>query len=215
MSEQERVNLLNEINSENNELESVISSIDLNRIHNVNYLKTLDDRSLKYVLNILVKELGENKYLSKENVGEIKKVILSKKPNVFSKIKRGVYLVKEYDYLGFSDCEFNKACYSYVLTKPGQLDTPYFHLDFSYDSSNRNVSNDDYPITIRVALPSDTILIKGNKVSVRRLFIDWKMPLRLRNYWPIILDKNNNPIYIPRYQKDFVPSEEINFYVKH
>ena len=215
MSEQERADLLNEIDRENTKLELLIRSIDLNRIHDVNYLRILDDRSLKYSLNVLVKELGENKYLSRENVGEIKKVILSKKPNVFSKIKRGVYLVKEYDYLGFSDCEFIKASYSYVLSKPGQLDTPYFHLDFSYDSSNRNVSNDDYPITIRAALPSDTILIKGNKVSIRRLFIDWKMPLRLRNYWPIILDKNNNPIYIPRYQKDFIPSEEINFYVKH
>ena len=177
-------------------------------------MKTLDDKTLKYALNILVKKLGENKNLSKENVGEIKKAIFSKKPNVFFKVKRGVFFIKEYDYIDFVVSELKQINYSFTLTQPGVLDTPYFFLDFSVDSSNRNVFEDDYPITIRAALPSDDVLIKGNKVSVRRLFIDWKMPLRLRKRWPIILDKNNNPIYIPRYQKDFVPTKEINFFVK-
>lgn len=215
MSVQERANLLDEIDRENKELSALINSIDQDRIHDVDYLKTLDDRTLKYALNILVKNLGENKFLSKENVGEIKKAIFSKKPNVFSKVKRGVFFIKEYDYIDFVDSEFEQIDYSYVLDKPGVLDTPYFYLDFSKDSGNRNVRLDDYPITIRASLPTDNVLIKGNKVSVRRLFIDWKMPLRLRKCWPIILDKNSNPIYIPRYQKNFVPTQEINFYVKH
>ena len=214
MSVQDRNELLNKIDRENDELQSLLDSIDLDRIHSVLYLKSLDDRTLKYALNILAKKLGENKYLSKENVGEIKKALISKKPNVFSCIKRGVYLVKEYDSLDIVGSNGKQESYLYVLNNPGALDTPYFYLEFSKDSSNRNVSLDDYPITVRTADPKDTILIKGNKVSVRRLFIDWKMPLRLRQRWPIIINKNGDSIYIPRYQKDFAPTKEINFYVK-
>ena len=214
MSEQKRADLLGEINRENEELDKLIGAIDSKRIDNVDYLKSLDSKSLKYALNILVKKLGSEMRLSKENVGEIKKVLLSTKPNVFCKIKSGVFLVKEYGCIDFVSSELNQIDFSYILKKPGALDTPYFYLDFSKDSANRNVSKDDYPIIIRTATSNDHVFIKGNKISVRRLFIDWKMPLRLRQRWPIILNKNRDPIYIPRYQKDFAPTKEINFYVK-
>ena len=72
----------------------------------------------------------------------------------------------------------------------------------------------DYPLTVRNATAKDTIMISGHPVEVRRLFIDWKMPMTMRKYWPVIINKKGEIIYIPRYQKDFQKEDSPCFYVK-
>ncbi len=215
MSNEDRKNLLKEIDIKNDELSNILSSIDLKKINSVSYLTLLDEISLKYALNILVRKVKESYYLSKENVGEIKKALLSCKPNITFDVKRGILFVKAYDNVELIRSVEYDTSYFYSLVGPGKLDTPFFYLDFSENSSNRNVKIEDYPIVIRNALGSDEVYIKGYKVSVRRLFIDWKMPFKLRKRWPIIVDKNGTPLYIPRYQIDFTPTSDSNFYVKY
>lgn len=214
MSGKDREKLRKEIDKRNDELKTVLKQIDQDRLKEVNYLLSLDSISLKYALNMLVKQLGKNKFLSKENVGEIKKALLSKKPNIVSRIKQGVYLVKEYGFVEFSKTDNFVVEYSYKLNKPGKLDTPYFHLDFKGGSAGRNVKIEDYPLTIRNIKTSDFLHINGYKVTANRMFIDWKMPYRLRFRWPVIVNKDNKVIYIPRYQKGFIPTKESNFFVK-
>ena len=214
MSAQDRQQILAEIDKKNLELEEMISSIDFKRIHEVDYLLSLDEQKLGYTLNFMVKNIRDDYFLSKLNVGEIHKVLVSKKPNVMLKVKNGVFLVKEYGLIDLIKPEKEDVSYRYVLDCPSKLDTDYFYLDFEGETSNRNISISDYPITIRNIEPSDHIFINGYKVLARRLLIDWKMPLRLRKRWPIILDKNGEPIYIPRYRKEFVPDSETNFFVK-
>ena len=123
----------------------------------------------------MVKRIKESYYLSKENVGEIKKAILSKKPNINFEIKRGLYFLKEYDEVDIDRATQFSFNYSYILDRPGILDTPFFRLDFTNGARNRNVSDSDYPIVIRAANLDDYIFINGYKAYARRLFIDWKM----------------------------------------
>ena len=125
----------------------------------------------------------------------------------------GLKLVKSYDSFQFI---FDKEVpdYSYVLEAPGKLDNEYFFLDFSGDTSNRHITLDDYPLTIRNAKPEDEYLISDYTKQLRRLFIDWKMPVTLRKRWPVIVNKEGKIVYVPRYQKDFVIEKDCNFYVK-
>ena len=81
-------------------------------------------------------------------------------------------------------------------------------------SSDRNITLPDYPITIRNAKSDDVIEILNYSKELRRMFIDWKMPISLRNRWPVILNKDGKIIYVPRYLKDFVIPANSNFYVK-
>ena len=145
-------------------------------------------------------------------MNEIIKIIRSKKPNVVLQYKDYAF-IKEYDYVTFAN--YDEECsYSYTLEEPGKLDTPYFYLDFSNGASDRNVKDDDYPLTIRNADKKDKVKIKDYYKEARRLFIDWKMPMSLRNRWPVIVNKNGEVIYIPRYQRDFEVGKNLNFYVK-
>lgn len=212
--DEERSQILKEIREENQKLSQLLSSIKTESLNDVNYILSLDEATAAYALNILVKKLDDSLYLSKQNVGQVIMVLKSSKPNGQFVIKSGVILLKEYGYFDFISEKIKSTYYCYKLDKPDVLDTTYFYLNFRNGSSNRNVNNDDYPIIIRTIKLTDRITINGYETAARRLLIDWKVPLRKRLIWPVILNKNNKVIYIPRYQKDFVPEDKCNFYVK-
>ena len=210
MNRENRDEILNEINAKNAILESVQNKLSAMDIHDVKNLLSLNDIELAYAINYLVKD--EAFAISLKQVKEIKKVLLKSEGNVDIPLKNNVLLRKSYDCLEVvvpRDIE-----YEYVISKPCEFDCEYFYLNFLGDTSNRNVKIDSYPLTIRNYKKGDTYQIKNYFVSVRRLFIDWKMPLSLRKRWPIIINKEGKIIYIPRYQKSFKVDKTVNFYVK-
>ena len=213
MSPIERKDILSEIDQANEKLSQIfitISKIQSNKVEE--YLR-LNDVEFLYALVALGRKLKPDFIVSKKQGEELRKVLLSEKPNIALNVD-GLCFFKEYDVLGFR--EFDESLdYFYDLTEPGILDTPYFYLDFTVDSSNRNVKDDDYPITIRNAQKDDEYEISGYKKELRRLFIDWKMPESIRNRWPIIVNKDGIIVYVPRYQKDFVTPKDCNFVVKY
>lgn len=213
MTPEERKEILKEIDSENEKLAEIfakISKINSNKIEDYNRLNEIE---FLYAIVSLGRKIKADFTISKEQGNELRKVLLSDKPNVSVSVDELVFL-KEYD--TFTIKEDAESCdYEFVLQEPGKLDTPYFSLDFLGDTSNRNVSPDDYPLTIRNARPNDAYKIKDYEKELRRLFIDWKMPVSLRNRWPIIINKDGIIVYVPRYQKDFVAPENCNFHVKY
>ena len=212
MTPEERKEILEEIDSENQKLAKIfekISNIKSNKIEEYN---RLNDTEFLYAIVLLGRKIKSDFTISKEQGEELRKVLLCDKPNVSLTVDELVF-VKEYD--SFSIKEDSETCdFEYVLNEPGKLDTPYFSLDFTRDPSRRNVSPDDYPLTIRNARAGDAYRILDYEKELRRLFIDWKMPVSLRNRWPIIVNKDGVIIYVPRYQKDFSPSKDDNFSVK-
>ena len=208
----ERKDILSEIDQANEKLSQIfitISKINDNKIES--YLR-LNDVEFLYAIVALGRKLKPDFIVSKKQGEELRKVSESNKPNIALNVD-GLCFFKEYDVLGFREFDENLD-YFYDMVEPGILDTPYFFLDFTVNSSNRNVKEDDYPLVIRNAQKDDEYEISGYKKELRRLFIDWKMPESARNRWPIIVNKDSVIVYVPRYQKDFVPEENCNFFVK-
>lgn len=213
MDDEQRKKMLEEIQKENQKLLSYYASANkLVNLSNKDLLK-LNPVVFRIYINKLAKEVFPNIEISNKVANQIRNVLSSSKPNVMTPINKDVVFYKEYETC-FFDLDINENGYFYILEKPQILDTPYFYLDFTSNSDNRNVNEQSYPIIIRNAHLEDLVPINNYLVKVRRLFIDWKMPLSLRKRWPIILNKDNEVIYIPRYQKDFVVEEKCNFYVK-
>jgi len=213
MDKNNRNDLLKRINKENKYLlrkHNKVLSVKSNLVKDI---AKFDDEDLAY---FVVKE--SRKYFpsiefSMSRVKEIRKVLCSKKPNIIYALTNDLSLVKSYDNFYFK--RLNKETnFCFILEKPGILDTQYFYLDFIKESINRNVSMDDYPLTIRNAVKDDEINIKDYHTTMRREFINWKMPLELRNRWPVIENKDHKIVYVPRYQKDFKLTDDLNFYVK-
>lgn len=214
MLDREREEIIKEINLENEKLSQMFSSLNINKLCEVNYVLSLDFTTQCYALNYLVKNINPTFSLSKKNVGQIIKILRSNKPNGQFVIYKGLYLFKEYDLFEFGVNKVEQKEFNYTVLCPCILSTPYFYLNFKQDTSDRNVDFDDYPLTIRNVKKKDFIMINGYKAEAQRLLIDWKVPFRKRMYWPVILNKNGEVIYIPRYRKDFQMSEKLSFYVK-
>ena len=212
MSVEERKQILKEIDDENEKLAEIFDKISKIKTNKIEEYNRLNETEFLYAIVSLGRRIKDDFTISKEQGNELRKVLLSDKPNVSLTVDE-LCFIKEYD--SFTIKEDVPPCdFEYFLNEPGVLDTPYFSLDFTQDSSSRNVFPDDYPLTIRNARPDDAYKIKDYEKELRRLFIDWKMPVSLRNRWPIIINKDGIIVYVPRYQKDFVPDEKCNFSVK-
>ncbi len=180
---------------------------------NADCLLNKDKYSVAYFLYAQCNKVKPGYELSYKQVNEILKLLKSEKPNIQLKLTDNLFFIKEY-----SDCYFSKGikelAYSFKIAIPQVVDNKYFYFDGTTDTSNRHVSESDYPLTIRPYQKGDKYQIKDYLCSVNRLFIDWKMPIHLRKRWPIIINKDNKIIYIPRYRKNFVVDSKTNFYVK-
>lgn len=211
LSPEDRALLLMDIELLNYDVEVILEHLNEIDIHSIDELKKLYNDELIYAIELLANECHIFK-ISNRNISEIIKIIYSNKPNVVLRYKSYAF-VKEYDRLYFST-KLDSEGYSYTINEPQELDTPYFYLNFLDGASDRNISDNDYPLIIRNAHRKDLLRIKDYYKEARRLFIDWKMPLSLRKRWPVILNNKGEVIYIPRYKKGFKVGKNLNFYVK-
>lgn len=207
----EKLNYLNEINKLNVELQTLreeLSEMSINK----NNLAVLKDYEVQIALVQKAKKLGCDTEISLKKVQELRKVLKSKKPNVELKLSKNMML--EYSYDDIYIHKYARTNYKVKMKTPSRLDHKHFFADFSETFENRNITLEDFPITIRNAKLDDVIKINDYECKARRLFIDWKMPLHFRRKWPAIVNRDNKVIYIPRYQKNFRKTSKVNFYVK-
>ena len=211
-SEGDRADILEQIRIENELLNNMLSNLEQVDNHIPNIL-ALNDIEFCYYLNVILQRIGCFKAITYKQSFEVRKLLQSKKANILLNISPKFCLEKNYDVLLFKDVPTFTG-YSFLMSEPSLIDNEFFFADFTKDASNRNVHDGDYPLTIRTVKTGDLYKIKNYQVKVNRLFIDWKMPMSLRKRWPVIINKEGVIIYIPRYQKDFVPNKDCNFYVK-
>ena len=212
MNKEERVKILQEMNLENEKLAKIQEKISQIKAKTIEEYNRLSDDEFLYAIVSLGRKLKPNFVMSRAQGLEIRKIFKSDKANVTVDID-GLKLIKSYDSFDLI-MDQNEQDFSFEIKEPSVLDTEYFYLDFTGDTTNRNVSVNDYPLTIRNAKPDDTYIISGYSKKLRRLFIDWKVPVTLRKRWPVIVNKEGTIVYVPRYQKDFKKADNCNFYVK-
>lgn len=198
----EREAYLNNIKKDNEELEKIIQE-SKNLVHGNHLLcqeiKNVNQIVFAYALFILLNKV--NIYsISKRRIVNFYSMLDSNKANIKVKLNKEVNYYQEYGKIYVLK---NPKIYRYVLDKIGQ----HSFDEFNVNLFNLNANKEDYPLLIRPFEKGDKYLIKNNLCSVRRLFIDWKMPLHLRKVWPLIVNRFGKVIYIPRYRENFVQKE--------
>ncbi|MBE6127404.1 MAG: tRNA lysidine(34) synthetase TilS [Erysipelotrichaceae bacterium] len=202
----ERENLINEMESTNDEKIKLIrefrQSIDDGEELEIRPLIALSPDEFASTLMNFVSRATEEINLTEEDLTAIRKLCLSPVPNSALKLGNDTYLIKEYDILILGR-NYDEVLYSYTLEKPDKLTTPDFELDFSMGAEDRGIHEEDYPLTIRTAKPSDRYIVHGFLEPVISLYSTWKMPVRLRFVWPIFVNKDGKVVYVPRYRRYF------------
>ena len=212
MDSETRKKIISEINDKNKEIDAIVDKA--RRCSNAtDELLNLTEIEFAYYLNIKLQELEIYKPITYKQTIEIVKILKSNKPNIALNVagnKATIYKSYGKLFVDKNDMTFDDI----QISKPCVIDNRFLFADLINEGSKRNIKTDDYPLTIRPYRKGDKYRISNYDVFVRRLFIDWKMPLRLRKRWPLFVNKDNKIVYIPRYQSNFNIDNSPNFYVK-
>ena len=196
----EREQILEEIRNVNDEKIRFISGIDKTmdstQSLSIRSLIALSPEEFARTLVLFVSETKARINLKSSSFAEIRKMCLEPQPNLSYDLGQGWFLIKEYDILILGS-DPNKLPYSYELKEPGVLDTPQFYLDLTGGVADRYFQPEDYPITVRTALPQDVVSFGGYLVPIRRFYLDLNLSPEYLGLWPVFVNKDGKILYVP------------------
>ncbi len=136
-------------------------------------------------------------------------LIETDRKNTFIDLPGNIKLIKKYDYLEFGYDDNNEVEYEIELVDLNRLPNGYVIRKIKEVDSNSNficrlnTNEIKLPLYIRNRKDGDKIEIKnlnGTK-KVKDIFIDSKIPLSERNTWPVVVDSDNNIVWLPGLKK--------------
>ena len=201
MSEEERFDTLEEIKKANSETIQPKTKFSKNEFVSLNY------ESIVKTLDHFMSLVNEHRDLSEKFVGEIKKAFETK-TNQRYEITKSLWLELDYDEVYLVNASRIHS-YSFEVCGVGKND--FIDVDFSNGAEDRGIQNLPPKFIVKNCGKNDEIIIRDYSSEIRRLFIDWKMPLFLREIWPGIYDEKGKLIYVPRYRKNFKDEHKSKF----
>lgn len=177
---------------------------------NIENIKNLNRIFLNRIIMKFIAESEKNNIeITEKRISEIIKIIKSKKSNVILRLDN-FNLIKEYNLLIIEEIEKKENINNYLkIEKDGIYN--FLNKNISFKTiENKNINYKeklyikcDYPIIIRQRKNADFLISypNGEKKYLRKIFIDSKIPLRVRDNIPIIENSNNeiSAIYLKPY----------------
>lgn len=136
-------------------------------------------------------------------------MICSRKSNLSIHLPNNIQAVKSYNnfmlvYEPVNDNEYEIEISEYV-NLPNGRNIQKLKKTTITDNSVIRLSSDDVvlPLHVRTRKNGDKIYLKGmiGSKKVKDIFIDSKVPVNLRDSWPIVIDSNNTIVWIPDLKK--------------
>lgn len=163
----------------------------------------------KNLLFNILNELYNNKdnIIKEKNIEDIINIINNEKPNININLPQNIIVVKEYDKLYFKKKNILKD-YCHKLKEYQEINGIIIEKikETKEDGNNicrLNSKEITSPIYIRNKKDGDNMQVKGlnGHKKIKDIFIDLKIPLQKRNTYPLLVDSNNNILWIPNYKK--------------
>ena len=167
---------------------------------NIENIKNLNRIFLNRIIMKFIAESEKNNIeITEKRISEIVKIIKSKKSNVILRLDN-FNLIKEYNLLIIEEIEKKENINNYLkIEKDGIYN--FLNKNISFKTiENKNINYKeklyikcDYPIIVRQRKNADFLISypNGDKKYLRKIFIDLKIPLIVRDNIPIIENSNN------------------------
>lgn len=180
--------------------------IDLNKFKKINIF--LQKNIIFYLLNNTYN--NENSIVKENIVDNIIDIIYNSKPNIFINLPKNIIVKKEYNKLFIMENRDSKISEYKILLNENNIINNKFIIDFIKDTTDNG--NDicrldskeiELPLFIRNRKEKDYIYVKGlnGKKKIKQIFIEKKMPLKIRESYPLLVDNNDNILWIPGIKK--------------
>lgn len=194
------------INEQNLKHENTLKNYIKNGSVIIDKYLSLKKEDQETIIYLLFKEKGIQERYTNNVFNNISDLIGSKNTSREIKLYDNIYLIKSYTNFRLI-YSLDYVPYQVKVGHRGVIETKHFTMNTLQETDIYNIYENSFPLLIRTYNKGDTYLIGENNKDVNRMFIDMKMPKHLRKIWPLVLDKNNKIIYIPRYRKDYDKSK--------
>ena len=174
------------------------------------FLKLEHVIQMKVIYYILEHIYQDDLMLITDNHAElIYDLILSNKPNTYIYLPNNLKAIKSYNNVSF--IEEKEKDNEYEIEIIDYLNLPNGKNIKKVDSVKKNDNNVcrldstevKLPLRVRTRKPGDKIHIKGmvGSKKINDIFIDEKIPTQERDIWPIVVDSNNQVVWLPGLKK--------------
>lgn len=189
--------------------ESLHKIVDKDNNIIVSKLLNLPKLQIEVIISELIKKVQLSDYLPvNDNLfEEMLNVINSTKTNVTINLPSGYIFGKEYGKLVFKKTDEKKEDLDIVFDKCYMDEYIIIERTSTYESSNNtialNTSEIKMPLKLRYRLDGDkmeVLNLKGKR-KINDIFIDLKVNKDLRNKYPLLVDNENNILWIPGLKK--------------
>lgn len=187
-----------------------INNIYKNNIIYIDKLNDLDSFLKKNTLYYIMNDIYNNKsnIISDKLIDNILNLINNSKPNQKLNIPKNKILIKEYNKLYIVDNIENKDDYKIEFTNSLILNNLSFYKVKEETLDNNSICRLNskeikLPLYFRNRKDGDYIILKGSnsKKKIKDIFIEKKLPVRERNNYPLLVDANDNILWIPNIKK--------------
>lgn len=175
----------------------------------VSKLNKLSPLLKEMIISDLIVDIQMNDYLPLNDTlfTDMMSILDSEKGNVIINLPNSYIFGKEYDRLIFKKTNELKVFEEVVLDKNYIGESFDILFNETYDSSNYSIAlNKDeisLPLKLRTKKSGDhmEILNLNGKKKISDIFIDAKLPKEKRDVYPIVVDNDNNVLWIPGIKK--------------
>lgn len=202
MTLMERRKLIEEIIIKNKKIATYDRKIEalLSDHIDINLIKSLSEEEQYRLIFKMANSYDMGCVLKKERIKQILERLFSHRGNEIIPIDDNYNFIKEYDCLKIVKIE--KYNYDITIKKPMIVNNKYIFFDLLNKPERFYIKEDSYPLRITIVSKDDIVKIGKIHKSVNRLFIDEKIPYLKRMYWPKIIDKSGQIIFVPRTSAD-------------
>ena len=176
----------------------------------------------KNILYKILNDIYNNKsdIVKEKNVKDIIDLINNQKPNLTINLPKNIIIKKEYNKLIIKENE-NKNNDQYKIEIKNKIEKDNYiieEIENTNDDSNKicriDSSKIKLPLYVRNRKNGDkieTLGLNGRK-KIKEIFIENKIPEKIRNTYPIVVDSEDKIIWIPNLKKSKFNSKKTEFY---
>jgi len=192
------------------EVENNIKKLYINNKLDIKKFNELHPFLKKNILYRILNDIYNNKenIVKEKHIKNILDIIKNPKPNLSLNLPNNLHIIKEYNYLIFNTNYIKDKDYKLELKNEITINNHNIKIIKECDTNGNDIcrlisKNIKLPLYIRNKKEGDYILGLGlnGKKKIKDVFIEKKLPIKERETYPILIDSDDNILWIPNMKK--------------
>ena len=192
------------------EVQKNINTIYKKNIILIKELNKLDKFLIKNIVYYILNDIyqNQNNIITEKHIENIISIINNNKPNLKLDLPLEKEIIKEYDKLIIKEKEIEEKNYKIELKEKLEIKNLIIKKTNNEEKDGNevcriNTQDIKMPLYLRNRKKGDYIILKGsnNRKKIKDIFIEQKIPISKRNTYPLLVDAEDNIIWIPNIKK--------------